>query len=210
MHKENVMNEEEKEILANARVGYQAAIQVWINESKQTMDKTKVMLLFNSLLLSGIQLLLSKGDFPFVILFLCPFGFSICIIWKYINKRSKEYNGYWIKSAREIEEIYLANSVKTLSRGASFSSGMAVSILSEGKPYVLQMESSFSVYNSFNLLIIIIAILYPIYALLSIYIIWGSFGLIFILIFIIVILFNYIKYRSVIKKYLLELRNKIK
>jgi hypothetical protein len=162
MQKEEVMNKKEidPETLINARIGYQGAISAWINENRQNWDKTRILLLFNSLLLAGVlQLLLKEDKYPYLSLILCIFGLIICALWTHILYRGLKYNDYWINSAREIEEYYLKDAVKTFSHGALFSNGKLVSF-SHGKDLKISILPKITVKKSIYILIIMIALLY--------------------------------------------------
>jgi hypothetical protein len=174
------MNDKDKgTIQQDARIGYQAAISAWINENRQNWDKTRIMLLFNSLLLAGVLQCLLKGDkYLFIPIFLlCPLGWIICIIWRHIVRRGLEYNQYWINSAREIEELYLFPTVRTFSRGAEYADGKEVSFYLNGKREPLQMKTlKFKVKESIYRLINLIRLLYPIGIVICIYRLLNIYG----------------------------------
>ena len=116
----------------NIRAGYQAAINLWIYEGTTFWSKFTAMILANTIVVTAITLAITTGDaknhnLPLFKLGLCVFGVALCLSWIPILKRSFDYYKYWILSARELEQHFLADGVQTVSRGASFADGEKVS-----------------------------------------------------------------------------------
>ena len=122
--------------LENARWGYQAAISVVISHQDTFWSIFNAMLVANSIVIAGIGF---AGLGPFKIL-LPMIGGILCILWLLVSKRHREYVTYYLFSAREIEERYFLDSVKTFSRGGDFASGEPVTLEFGGTKSKRQMD----------------------------------------------------------------------
>lgn len=115
--------------LENARAAYQVAIEMWGQLGQEVWAKYNVMLVANSIVIAVVGLAFtSTRPLPSLIAYLPIVGIILCLLWFIMTKRSYDYQVYYLLSARELEEQYLASTVKTLSRGATFASGQTVSI----------------------------------------------------------------------------------
>lgn len=113
----------------NARIGYQAAINLWMYEGATSWARLNVMVVANSIIIGAISLLLiNQHPLAILIVSLTILGLVLCITWLSLIMRSFDYHDYWVLSARELEELYLADSIQTVSRGGSFASGNTVQI----------------------------------------------------------------------------------
>src|SRR2546421_1733593 len=102
----------------NARTGYQVAINLWSCECQANWSRSNVMLVANSILIAVLSLaLINQRPLPLLVLYLSLLGLVLCATWFLLTKRGFNYLTYWVMSARELEELYLADPVKTLSRG---------------------------------------------------------------------------------------------
>jgi hypothetical protein len=108
--------------LENARWGYQAAISIVTSHQQTFWSIFNAMLVANSIVIAGIGFASSE---PFKI-FLSIIGGVLCFLWLLLGKRHREYVTYYLFSAREIEERYFPNGVKTFSRGGDFAHGKSV------------------------------------------------------------------------------------
>jgi len=125
----------------NARVGYEAAIQMWYYYGEVLWQKYNALLVANSIVISAIGLVLKGQDTSLVLCLILPFlGLMLCAMWFLIVERSREYHIYFMLSAREIEEKYLANEVKSLERGARYGKGEQVALRLGGEAKPLQMS----------------------------------------------------------------------
>ncbi len=132
---ENELGAKEKETIRreNARVGYQAAIDIWTYEGEVIWARTNIMLLANSIILATVGLvLISQHPLFVLVISLSIVGVMLCIIWFLTIKRAFEYQQFWILSARELEEQYLSDPVQTLFRGGSFGKGHSIPINIDG------------------------------------------------------------------------------
>ncbi len=75
-------------------------------------------------------------------------GLALCILWFLLLKRGFDNYNYWVFSAREIEERYLADAVKTASRGAAFSAGIAVTFQIAGQVETRQLPRVSWLFNA--------------------------------------------------------------
>ena len=125
----------------NARIGYQVAINMWSFEGEVNWSRSNVMLVANSIIIAVLSLaLINQRPLPVLILYLSILGLVLCTTWFLLTKRGFNYLTYWVMSARELEELYLADPVKTLSRGESFAEGGSVTVEINGKPRNLRMS----------------------------------------------------------------------
>lgn len=108
----------EQDRIENARVGYQAAVNLWTYEGQLIWARFSAMLLANSIVVAVIGIVIS-GDraLPVFSVGMPIAGLILCILWWLITKRGFDYYVYWIRSARELEEEFLKDPVKTVSRG---------------------------------------------------------------------------------------------
>lgn len=116
--------------LENARSGYQAAVALWVHEGQGIWSKFTGMVYAHTILILTISAILTSNkadDLCLVRVILCILGLLICIAWMIITARSFVYHDYYVKSAREIENLYLESEVKTVVRGASIFTNIPVS-----------------------------------------------------------------------------------
>ena len=92
------------------------------------------MLVTNGVIV-GVAGLVLTGARPLLILRIAlPItGLVLCAAWFLIVKRGLEYMVYYTLSARELEELYLANSVHTISHGALLGASKEISLTLGGR-----------------------------------------------------------------------------
>jgi len=113
----------------NARIGYQAAVDLWTYEGEQVWNRSNVMLVANSIVVAVIGLVItSQRPVPVLTVVLPITGLILCAVWFLLMKRGFDYSVYYVLSARELKEQYLADPVKTVSRGGDFASGKVVTL----------------------------------------------------------------------------------
>lgn len=101
------------------------------------------MLVANSIILAIIGLVVTSEHARLSISFVMSIvGLILCAAWFLITKRGFDYQDYYVKSARELEERFLGQVVKTASRGSIFAGGRPVTFELDGKPTTLQMSWS--------------------------------------------------------------------
>ena len=99
------------------------------------------MVVTNSLVLAIIGLTITSQQKLWVFTLLLPLvGLALCGIWFVLIRREAEYGIYYVLSARELEEKYLSDQVRTVSRGGLFAEGSNVTIEIGGKPVQLRMS----------------------------------------------------------------------
>ncbi|MEK6657139.1 MAG: hypothetical protein AABY58_06820, partial [Nitrospirota bacterium] len=125
----------------NAEVGYQMAIALWTYEGGLVWSKYNAMLVANSIVLALIGLTLDKQNLTRAFTVGMPIvGLLLCIAWFLLTKRGFDNYGYWILSARELEEKHFAASVLTVSRGSSLANGSKVKLTVDGRIRDYQMS----------------------------------------------------------------------
>ena len=124
----------------NALIGYQMAISLWTFQGEQSWARFNIMLVANSIVIAVIGLAFTSQRPVAVFTLLLPIvGLLLCGIWFAHTRREAEYSDYDILSARELEEKYLSDPVKTVSRGGLFAEGATVTIEIGGKTTQLRM-----------------------------------------------------------------------
>lgn len=164
---ESPVAEVEPEKRETALVGYQVAVDLWINEGQQEWAMFNGMLVGNSILIAAITLVITAvlGQYldsklstatstlqslavfailfmglPQFSLFLSVLGLLLCGIWFAFERRTSQYSDYWVKCARELEERYLADTLNSISRGGTFAEGGTVTVEISGKPTEMRMS----------------------------------------------------------------------
>ena len=120
--------------LENARVGYQAALSIWIARTRMIWSRFNMMIVANSIILGAISLTIGS-DHPLSTSFtraLCLVGLAVSLAWLPAHRRAFQQNSYLHSSARELEN-YLADPVATISRGTTFSEGNEVTLTIDGE-----------------------------------------------------------------------------
>jgi len=126
---------DDKKRRENALIGYQMAINLWTYQGAQGWARFNVLLFINGTIIGIIGLIMTNGDpQPFATGFLALAGFLLCCFWYPVIEREDEYANYYVRSARELEEKYLSDPVKTVSRGKLFSDGKVVTIDTSAEP----------------------------------------------------------------------------
>lgn len=122
--------------LENARIGYRVAVDLWIHQGQVTWQGFRGMLLANSLVLAGAAFFAGQR-----IGIAAPvLGIVLCAVWFVLVVRGFEVHEYRVKSAREIEEAYLAPTVQAISRGAKVHHGEEVTLILGGKEEKLRLS----------------------------------------------------------------------
>jgi len=111
----------DQNIIDNARLGYEVAAALWAYEGQVTWAAFNAMLVANSIVLA------MEGFAQGIIKMVLPiFGIFLCIMWYSLTTRGFEVHNYRVLATRELEELYLAPTVTTVSRGGSFHGGGTV------------------------------------------------------------------------------------
>jgi hypothetical protein len=109
-----------------ARIGYEAAIQLWVNEGNQVWLRFTAMIYANTILLAAIGVIITSSrakELRLLPLFLGVLGVVLCSVWAAVTRRGYAYFRYWILAARELEERHLNPPVRVVARGARFGAG---------------------------------------------------------------------------------------
>jgi hypothetical protein len=127
--------------LENARVGYQAALTVWIEKTRMIWSRFNMMVVANSLILGAIILTIGNNhalSAPFTRI-LCLVGLAVSFAWLAAHRRACQLNSYLLSSARELES-HLADPVATISRAMIFSQGDEVTLTIDGEKKKLRLS----------------------------------------------------------------------
>ena|GEM_PF-1571842 len=127
--------------LEDARIGYQAAIDLWAYVGEENWSRFNAMIFANSVIIAliGLAIINTKPEL-LISLILSIFGLFLCATWFIIMRRGFDYQKYYMMSAREIEEKFLSNTLITVSRGGPFGNGEPVSLRITDIPITLQMN----------------------------------------------------------------------
>jgi len=158
--------------IENARVGYQVATSLWNSRAGEFWSQFNAMLTANSIVLAAatattavavsapesipslksILSLLSIGV-PIV-------GLALCALWCALHERASGYNEYWARSARELEEQFLNDPIKTLSWGALFGEGEPIQFDGDPKPLRMNRIGRIRVRHTVRLIIAVFVVMY--------------------------------------------------
>jgi hypothetical protein len=127
--------------LENARVGYQAALSIWIARTRMIWSRFNMMIVANSIILGAISLTIGSNhslstSFTRA---LCLVGLAVSLAWLPAHRRACQQNSYLHSSARELEN-YLSDPVATISRGTTFSEGNEVTLMIDGEKKKLRLS----------------------------------------------------------------------
>jgi len=79
----------------NARIGYQAAVDLWIAEGEQIWARFNAMLVVNSIIVAVIGFALGgQRMLPVITVSLPIAGLVVCAVWYVLMKRDFEYQAY--------------------------------------------------------------------------------------------------------------------
>ncbi len=137
--------------LETVRTGYQVAVDLANRWSAESWSIANGMIVVNSILAVGITFALgsivaqghANGQANVTRaagIVLCITGILLDIVWALMSRRTGAYARYYLHSAREIEEKYLAPYIQTISRGEAFAEGRKVTLQFQDKAKTLQMN----------------------------------------------------------------------
>jgi len=128
--------------MENARVGYQAAVNQLTNAQNLTWERINLVIVANSIFVGATVLALTGQRLSRILVpVLCVAGLILNVLWLHLFSRAYDYSVYLVKSARELEELYLSDPIRTLSRGAQFADGKTVQIEIGGKTEECQLSA---------------------------------------------------------------------
>ena len=116
-------NDDARSVREDARVAYKAAIDLWITSANQLWARFNVMLLANSILLAitgqfAVENKLALlGRWYLLYLLLPVIGFALCCMWLAVLSRGLQYQNYYVKAARALENAHLSPTVTVVSKG---------------------------------------------------------------------------------------------
>lgn len=113
-------------------VGYQKAIDLWMQEGRLFWTQFNIMLAINALIIT-IGYNNAQFSSPAI-------GIVLCIAWIMMISRTSSYFKYWARAARELESKLAGLDVQTVRRGALFGDGNLVEFGNGEDPRQLQMS----------------------------------------------------------------------
>ena len=158
-------NSNETTQIENARIGYQVTVNLLTYEGQLIWTRFNAMLVANSIVIAVIGYLITNNSSSIILKYLPIPGIILCILWFLVNVRGFDYYKYWILSAREIEEQFLQNSIKTLSRGGELADCEEINFRINGKikcHRISKLGKVFKVKTISSFVIIVFIILYVI------------------------------------------------
>jgi hypothetical protein len=129
-----------EERLENARVGYQAALNLWNTQVRFAWSRLNAMTVANGVILAtiGLASVFSRLFPPFFTEALSLVGIVLCLFWLHSHSHSSQYSRYLLLSACELES-HLRDPVSTVSRGALFSEGNEVTLMIDNEKKKLRL-----------------------------------------------------------------------
>lgn len=126
----------EGERIGNARVGYQVAMDLALNEGQASWFRSSAMIVANSLIFGGIagiysHPLASGGLSRIFVGAMGGFGIFLCFLWFCVTARSSEMIKHWSLNAYTLEDRYLSDPLRVLSHGRVIAEGGNVIIDNE-------------------------------------------------------------------------------
>jgi hypothetical protein len=127
--------------IENARVGYQVAAHLRTSRAAELWSQFGVFMTANSILLAAATLIAGSGQVALVLTKGIPaVGLILCCLWLVLHARGVSYIRYYLLSARELEERFLSDQVKTLSRGSQYATGRNTELTLNGSSRVIRID----------------------------------------------------------------------
>lgn len=100
------MPKQSDDIKQDARIGYQAAIALWVSESGLVWNRLGAMIVANTIILTLIGIgMTAETRLPLVLLLpLCGAGIILCILWLLMTARGYDYLLHYRVSAEDLEK----------------------------------------------------------------------------------------------------------
>ncbi len=148
----------DEEQIENARVGYQVATGLMSSGSREFWSQFQAIMTGNSIVLAAATVAIKDAQSAPVLSLGLPFvGLALCVSWWVLHARAIGYNKYWIHSARELEEQFLNNPVRTLSKGGLLAEGQRVELVIDGKRQPMQMPRVGRIVRARQVVLLVIA-----------------------------------------------------
>jgi hypothetical protein len=126
--------------METARTGYESALNYSTLNQNIIWSVFNTMLVANSIVVTGIGIIHSTQTLmSFFQIFLPLMGILLCLIWFMLVQRHLQLSIFFLFSAREIEECYLKDTLRTFHNGGKFSDGEPVTLTIDGKEKKCQM-----------------------------------------------------------------------
>jgi len=129
------------ESMENARVGYQVALNFVWYLGDLVWAKYNAMLVVNGIIIAAIGIgLTGQQPLPILAVGLPVVGLILCALWFQLVRRGVDHMSSYMAAARELEDEYLSNQVRVLSRGNDFGAGKEVTYQIGGKRSTIRMS----------------------------------------------------------------------
>lgn len=124
----------------NARVGYQVALDLWISQTGVCWDRVNSAIVTNSIFVGVIGLAISNlRPIALLVRILSLAAVALNLCWLHLLQRGFNRGKYYMRSARELEEQYLSDPIKTVGkRGDLNAMGKRVTLVIDGKSKELE------------------------------------------------------------------------
>ena len=137
---EHISSRQDPEILNRAIAGYQVAVSMWKEQENQGWARFNVMLVLNGLIITATGFTGGQTSLLVMNTLLPIAGLLISLIWLIFMRREVAWSTYYAMSARELEEKYLSDVVKTVSRGSVFQKGEVITFELNGQQQNLRIN----------------------------------------------------------------------
>jgi hypothetical protein len=129
------------EEMESIRVGYQVATNLWWYLGDLVWAEYNAMLVVNSVVVAAIGIgLTSQQPLPLLTVGLPAIGLVLCALWAQLLARGTAHYLPYLAAARELEDEYLGNRVRVISRANEFNEGQKVVYRIGGQPRTLRMS----------------------------------------------------------------------
>ena len=132
MSEDTAREKTREERIANARIGYQVAASLEANEVRALWSRFSAMLTANGIIIGVIgwslnsAIINEKSILLRIPIAMSIFGIFLCALWYLLMARKQRFCEYLMLSARELEQDWLNDPVRTLARGGKLVGDKAI------------------------------------------------------------------------------------
>ena len=128
--------------LENARVGYQVAADLRTSRAEETWSQFNAPVTANSIILAAAVISVgSPQSIPVLSIGMPVVGLVLCALWLMLHARGAGTVDYLTLAARELEEQFLSDPVRVLSKGGDLADGERIGLRLGGENRHLRMNS---------------------------------------------------------------------
>jgi hypothetical protein len=157
-------NHNDEQEVEDARVGYQVATSLRTSRADELWSQFNGIMTANAIILAATFVSSNDPESDRILRIGMPIvGLILTAFWLVLHARGTSYSQYYLLSARELEEKYLGDTVRTLSRGGKLAKGEEVELYIGGQAMKIRMSLParlFRVRNSAYLVILAFAGIY--------------------------------------------------